>query len=218
MPILDNIARLLKGEPMEESPPPSTWWKQQAGELFKEPEVQVPLNREADMTEKTISKTLDTVGVLEGGYVNHPSDPGGETNHGVTLGFLRQVKPNATSADLKALTKDDARAIFDEHFVRRPGFDQLPDAVQAEAVALGINAGIPRAVKVLQQAAGVKEDGHLGPSTLNALRGVSNEKIRAAVDGYYQRLVARRPELGVFLKGWLKRSANINAIPEDVGD
>lgn len=179
--------------------------------------VKVPLKQEPeDMTEKTINATLDKVGVIEGGYVNNPNDRGGETNHGVTLRFLQSVQPGATSADLKGLTKDKARKLFDEHFVRRPGFDQLPDVVQAEAVALGINAGIPRAIKVLQKAAGVKQDGHLGPETLAAVKGLSNEEIKQAVDQYYIDLVERNPSQRQFLKGWLNRSASISSIPEDM--
>ena len=52
-------------------------------------------------------------------------------------------------------------------------------------------------------------------ATLEAVKSLSNEDVKSAVDGYYKRLVAKRPELKVFLKGWLKRSAHINEIPED---
>lgn len=228
MPSLSNIAALFKKPPEqpEAAAAPSVEQDRTGIRLMvqklhlqdseQEGQPRPPLkSAENTMTEKTISTTLDKVGVIEGGYVNHPNDPGGETNHGVTLRFLQSVRPGATSKDLKALTKEDARAMFDEHFVRRPGFDQLPDVVQAEAVALGINAGVPTAIRVLQRAAGVEQDGHLGPETLAAVKKVDNATIKNAVDDYYRRIVKKNPKLGVFLKGWLKRSASINAIPHD---
>lgn len=175
-----------------------------------------PQQKETDMTQKTINTALDKVGLIEGGYVNDPRDPGGETNHGVTLKFLQSVRKGATSADLKALTKDAARELFDEHFVKKPGLDKLADVVQAEAIGLAINAGPAQAIRVLQRAAGVKADGVIGSRTIEAVAALTNDKVKEAVDNFYIDLVQKRPDLRVFLKGWLNRSATLNSIPEDV--
>lgn len=167
------------------------------------------------MTNKTINAALDAAANFEGGYVNDPDDPGGETNKGVTLRTLQSVNPKATSDDLKKLTGDGARKIFRELYVDKPGLDKLPDVLQAEAVGLSINAGASRAIKVLQKAAGVEQDGKLGPVTLAAVRKLDNNAVKEAVDDFYIGLVEQRPKLKKFLKGWLNRSAGMSAIPLD---
>lgn len=179
------------------------------------PKNTVPIRAEGDMTEKTINAALDKVAVFEGGYVNDPADSGGETNHGVTLKFLQSVQPEATSADLKKLTKADARQLFRTHFVDKPQLNLLPDVAQAEAIGLSINAGPRRAIKVLQGAAGVAQDGKLGPETIRAVGKLSNEDIKKAVDGFYTRLAEAEPKNKKFLKGWLNRSAGLSGIPLD---
>lgn len=173
---------------------------------------------EQSMTQRTIDAALNQVQLIEGGYSDDPRDPGGPTNHGVTLKFLKQVRPGATLDDLKALTKDEARSLFREEFVMKPGIDRLPDRVQAEAIGLSINAGPSRAVKVLQAAAGVEADGKVGPKTIAALEKLSDAQVKAAVDDFYRDLVQRRPDLQPFLKGWLNRSAALASIPEDTTD
>lgn len=190
--------------------------KQPLGDFFKGlAGITGQAQQEDEVTQKTINAALDKVAGIEGGYVNDPSDSGGETNHGVTLKFLKSVQPGATSADLKALDKAQARALFDQHFVKAPGIHRLPDVAQAEAVALSINAGPTAAIKVLQRAAGVEADGKIGPGTIAAVKKLSNDQIKAAVDGFYQRIVDRDPSQKRFLKGWLNRSATISSIPED---
>lgn len=167
------------------------------------------------MTIKTIHAALDAVSLFEGGYSNDPDDPGGETNHGVTIGFLQSVRPKATSEDLKKLTKAEARQMFLRHFVLLPKIDMLPDVLQAEVVGLSINAGPRQAIKVVQYLVGIRRDGCIGPDTLKAAQGLTNEDIKRGVDNYYLGLVKARPELAKYIKGWLNRSAGLSAIPED---
>lgn len=168
-----------------------------------------------NMTEKTINAALDKVQAIEGGLVNDPVDPGGLTNRGVTLKFLQSVRPEATEKDLRALTAEDARGLFRQEFVDKVGIDRLPDRVQAEAIGLAINAGPARAIRVLQAAAGAKDDGKVGPKTIEALKGLTDAQVKAAVDDYYISLVERKPELSKFLRGWLNRSASLASVPED---
>lgn len=196
--------------------------KQPLGDFFKglagivdQPD---PQQQDDDMTQKTINAALDKVSGIEGGYVNDPVDRGGETNHGITLKFLQSVQPGATSASLKALDKKQARVLFDQHFVKAPGLNKLPDVAQAEAVALSINAGPTRAIKVLQRAAGVEEDGRIGPGTIAAIKRLTNDQIKVAVDGYYHGIVKANPSQKRFLNGWLNRSAIVSSIPEDTSE
>lgn len=114
----------------------------------------------------------------EGGFVNDPADPGGATNHGVTLGTLRELGRDVTRdgrvdvTDVLALSRDDAVEIFLTRYFIRPGLSRLPETLQPSVFDMYVNAGV-MAVKLLQRvlkAAGhpIRDDGVLGPATLAA--------------------------------------------------
>jgi len=114
----------------------------------------------------------------EGGFVNDPDDPGGATNHGVTIHTLRRLGIDVTGdsridvADAKALTRAQAVEIYLEHYFKRPGIAGLPEVLQASVFDMYVNAG-GNAVKVLQRLLtdmgfSCDPDGALGPQTLRA--------------------------------------------------
>lgn len=106
----------------------------------------------------------------EGGYVNHPSDPGGATNKGVTLAnFRRYVKPNGTVADLKRLTVDQAAIVYKRYYWDAVLGDMLPGGVDYAVFDFAVNSGPSRAIKYLQRAVGAAQDGRIGPQTLEAV-------------------------------------------------
>jgi hypothetical protein len=92
----------------------------------------------------------------EGGFVNDPDDPGGATNHGVTIHTLRRLGIDVNRdtridvADVKALTRAQAVEIYLEHYYTRPGIAALPEALQASVFDMYVNAG-GNAVKILQR-------------------------------------------------------------------
>jgi lysozyme family protein len=135
----------------------------------------------------------------EGGYVNDPADPGGPTNHGVTLATLQAVGRDATRdgrvdiADVQALGAGDAVDIFLDRYFNRPGLNRLPAALQAPVFDMYVNGG-GMAVKLLQRvlkASGhaVSDDGLLGPATLAATLAEDARGPQALTDRYG---VARR--------------------------
>ncbi|MFO1173990.1 MAG: glycosyl hydrolase 108 family protein, partial [Paracoccaceae bacterium] len=85
---------------------------------------------------KSVTDIANEIVAREGGFVNDPADPGGATNHGVTLATLRRLGIDVTGdgavdvADVKALSAEQAVGIFVEHYFRRPGLQNLPEAVQ----------------------------------------------------------------------------------------
>lgn len=88
--------------------------------------------------------------VHEGGYSNHPSDPGGPTNYGITIADYRMyVKPKATAADVKAMKLDDAKKIYKAKYWDAMGCDDLPSGVDYAVFDYGVNSGVGRALKVL---------------------------------------------------------------------
>lgn len=146
-----------------------------------------------------VRRIAEEIVAREGGFVNDPADPGGATNHGVTLATLRAVGRDMTGdgridvADVQALSRDQAVDIFLNHYFARPGLSGLPLALQPSVFDMYVNAG-SMAVKLLQRvlrACGhqVRDDGALGPDTLAAAMAEDARGPQALVDRYG---VARR--------------------------
>lgn len=91
--------------------------------------------------------------VHEGGYTNHPSDPGGPTNFGVTIGDYRKyVNPEATAADVRRMKVDEAKRIFREKYWNVQRCDELPAGVDYAVFDYGVNSGVGRSGRVLRRA------------------------------------------------------------------
>ena len=114
----------------------------------------------------------------EGGYVNDPSDPGGATKYGVTIGTMRRLgmdltgDGSVTEADVRQLTRAGAVAIFIEHYWKRPHIAELPGPLQPSVFDMYVNSG-SNAVKILQRllngmAHDLVVDGVIGPLTIRA--------------------------------------------------
>lgn len=136
----------------------------------------------------------------EGGYVNDPADPGGETNWGIS----KRSYPNV---DIKALTRDQAKAIYRRDFWDRIHADEMYDGVAFQALDFAVNSGIETAVRKLQRAVGVADDGHWGPKTQAAAAAMSETDI-------IMRFVAERLDFWTSLstwpnfgRGWARRAA-----------
>lgn len=154
----------------------------------------------------------------EGGYVNHPADPGGATNRGIIFSLFKQYAKSLglepTVDALKTLTEDQAKFIYREHFWDKMKGDDIQSQAVAEIVFDAfVNMGV-RAIKLLQIELGVSVDGHIGPVTLAAINhaapGVLFEQFKDARTDYYNRLAENKPSMKVFLKGWLNRVNSFN--------
>ncbi len=106
----------------------------------------------------------------EGGYVNHPKDPGGHTNLGVTLRTWEHwMGRTVTPEELKALTSKDVYPLYRIRYWAAVRGDELPSGVDYALFDFAVNSGSPRAIKTLQAGLGVTQDGILGPTTLKIL-------------------------------------------------
>lgn len=158
----------------------------------------------------------------EGGYVNDPVDPGGPTNYGVT-----QRVYDAYRADhglpvrpVRDIGMDEVAHIYDARYwdaVRGDDLLALDGNVALQVFDMAVNAGVSRASKLLQRALHVTpEDGILGPATMRELRGADlptlRDKYLAEREIFYRALVAQKPALDKFLKGWLKRANLARAV------
>tara|TARA_B100001113_G_C20942091_1_gene549212 strand:- start:255 stop:737 length:483 start_codon:yes stop_codon:yes gene_type:complete len=145
----------------------------------------------------------------EGGYVNDPKDPGGETNFGI-------AKRSHPDVDIKNLTEDKAKSIYKEHYWDKNKVEELPEELRHIYFDMCVNQGKSRAVKILQRAANakgaeLKVDGGLGPITLRAIlkSNVELQRVRAYRVKYYADLVTRKPDLEKFYYGWYKRALEV---------
>ena len=151
-------------------------------------------------------KCLETILHHEGGYVNHPKDPGGETNLGVTK---RVYEEFGGTKDMKDLTREDVEPIYKKNYWDRVKGDQLPAGLDLCVFDFGVNAGTGRAAKYLQSLIGTTPDGGIGPNTLAKVseyvkeNGLNNtiENYSKARQEYYESLST----FDTFGKGWTRR-------------
>lgn len=145
----------------------------------------------------------------EGGYVNDPVDPGGETNFGI-------AKRSHPDVDIANLTKEGAKEIYKEYYWDKNKVESLPQELRHIYFDMCVNQGKSRAVKILQISANakgekLKVDGGLGPKTLTAITNsnVELQRVRAYRIKYYADLVTRKPDLERFYYGWFKRGLEV---------
>lgn len=137
----------------------------------------------------------------EGGYVNHPNDPGGETKFGISKRAYPQV-------DIKALTLDAAKAIYKRDYWDRAQCDKLPPPVAYMLFDAAVNSGIGQAIRFLQRAAGVADDGALGPMTLAAVQRMDVEALAGRFLGQRLDFMTKLTTWDTFGKGWARRIAD----------
>jgi len=147
----------------------------------------------------------------EGGYTDDPADPGGATNMGITLATYREWSddPHLGADQVRDMTQKTAEAIYRSLYWNRLRADALPPGVDLSVFDMGVNAGIRRSARLLQQALGFtgeKVDGSIGPETLAAAdRFDARTLVNNLADrqtAYYRSLANFR----IFGTGWLRRT------------
>lgn len=157
------------------------------------------------MTASNFDGALSRVLAHEGGYVNHPKDPGGATNHGVTLATLSRWRGRpVTKAEVAALTRAEAGAIYRAFYWDAVRGDALPSGLDYAVFDLAVNSGPDRAARLLQRALGVQQDGRIGPVTLAAAATDPAAAIRA-LQRERRAFLERLPTWSVFRRGWSRR-------------
>lgn len=150
----------------------------------------------------------------EGGYVDHPSDPGGATNMGIThktLARWRGVSPwwKLPKSEVKAITSREVTAIYKSQYWDRVAGNALPGGLDLAVFDFGVNSGPARSIMALQRELKVRVDGAIGPITLGAIKA----RVKAfGVSSLIKALTARRLSFvtklaifAVFGRGWTRR-------------
>ena len=139
----------------------------------------------------------------EGGYVNHPEDPGGETNLGVTK---RVYDEWGGEKDMKDLTPDDVAPIYRENYWNRLKCDDLPSGVDFCVFDWGVNSGTGRAAKALQKVVGANPDGAIGPKTLALIAKQDPKYMIEEFGKIRQEFYEKLSTFKTFGKGWSRRN------------
>lgn len=137
----------------------------------------------------------------EGGYVNHPSDPGGETNFGIS----RRSYPEL---DIKNLTREQAGEIYRRDYWDKIKGDSLPLMLAIFAFDTAVNMGVSKASRMLQEAAGVAQDGVIGPKTLKACQKTPQSVLERMATARILRYTQLH-NFDVFGRGWIARTVSV---------
>ncbi|QIE44168.1 peptidoglycan-binding protein [Pseudohalocynthiibacter aestuariivivens] len=184
---------------------------------------------------KTVAQIAKEIVAREGGFVNDPDDPGGATNHGVTIHTMRRLGLDLTgdgevdAQDVRALSRAQAEAIFVRHYFERPGIGKLPEVLQSSVFDMYVNAG-SNAVKILQRLLrrmghDVAVDGAIGPQTIAAVTAAAQDAPDHIADAYaiarrnyYFHLADNRPASRKYARtrkgakgGWIRRAEEFMA-------
>lgn len=174
----------------------------------------------------TFKDAIDFTLDMEGGFVDHASDPGGATNYGVSLRTLRRLEGDRfdrwdldfdgdiDADDMRMMTRELAVQFYEDHFWH-PLFEKLEEqSVATKLFDMCVNMGTRQGVKIIQKACNwhmpmVRVDGFIGPKTVSAINSMGDTLeyfLPAEQAKFYFELVDDRPARSVFLLGWLRRA------------
>ena len=149
----------------------------------------------------------------EGGFVNHPNDPGGMTNLGVTKKIWEEwVGHEVDEKTMRALTPEAVGPMYKAKYWDKIKGDDLPEGVDYAVFDAAVNSGTGRAAKWLQACVGVEQDGGIGPKTLAAVAAFDPKDL---VEDYAKRRLSflmDLPHWATFGKGWSRRVAEVVSV------
>jgi lysozyme family protein len=155
---------------------------------------------------------LPKVLLHEGGWADHPKDPGGATMKGITIGTYRDFKGRAvTKAELRAITDAEVSEIYKRLYWDKVAGDALPSGLDYVAFDPAVNSGPLRGARWLQSALGVPADGQIGKATLAAARAAEPVAVIKRASAIRMGFLRGLRTWGTFGKGWSRRVAEVEA-------
>ena len=157
---------------------------------------------------KTFDEIIEQVLEHEGGFVDDPTDRGGETKYGIS----KRAYPDE---DIKALTVERAKELYKRDYWDRFKVANLHDRIRHIYFDMCVNMGGGRATKILQEACNSKNsykidvDGGIGKNTIKASANLEDFRLRAYRVMFYAELVMKKPEQMKFWVGWFRRSCEV---------
>lgn len=162
--------------------------------------------------QENFDQSLKEVLKHEGGFADHPKDPGGATNKGITIATFRKwMGKDSTVEQLKRITDDQVSHIYRKAYWNAVKGDELPSGIDYAVFDFGVNSGPTRAIKYLQTVLGVATDGKIGPATLNAAR--SHDPVRVIHELCDRRMAFLKAlsTFATFGKGWTARVSGVRS-------
>ena len=165
------------------------------------------------MAASSYDEALARLLVHEGGYSNHPSDPGGPTNWGITIFDYREyVNPHATAADVRSMPVEVAKKIYREKYWNALRCDELPPGVDYCIFDYGVNSGTGRAPRILRRSLGLPESP--GTITDEVIAAAGRRDPKVLIDAICDERLAFLRSLrtwDVFGNGWGRRVREVRA-------
>lgn len=155
----------------------------------------------------TYKKAMQWVARSEGGYVNHPKDPGGATNHGITQRVYDSYRrrKHAGKTTVRYITADEVAEIYRVQYADQVRYDDLPAGVDYAVLDYAINSGVRRSAKAIQRIVGVRADGVIGNVTLAAIDDKSPSLLVKALCDQRLSFLQRLRNWRYFGRGWSRR-------------
>ncbi|CAN7372412.1 glycoside hydrolase family 108 protein [Aminobacter sp. LjRoot7] len=160
--------------------------------------------------DRNFQRALALVLKHEGGWSDHPADPGGATMKGVTLAnFRRYVKPGATKDDLRRITDAQLATVYRRFYWDAVHGAELPDGVDYAVFDFAVNSGPGRAAKYLQGVVGVVQDGRIGPATIAATKAMMRATAINDLCDKRMKFLRGLKTWATFGKGWTARVSGV---------
>jgi len=174
----------------------------------------------------SFDEAVNVVLANEGHYTNNPTDPGGATNYGISLRYLKDIGSigdfdhdgDVSVDDIKKMTVIEARNLYKKYWWDKYRFDRIvKQSIATKLFDIAINTGVPQAVKLIQRSMwpiygyrSILDDGILGDITVQKINAAPDDilmaSFRSSIAGFYRELVAGNKSLSQFLNGWLNRT------------
>ena len=159
------------------------------------------------MAKENFDKCLKMLLAHEGGFVNHPEDPGGITNLGVTKKVYDEwIGRESTEQEMRDLTPDDVAPIYKKNYWDRIKGDSLPSGIDWCLLDWCVNSGKSRPSKAVQRAVGATQDGSIGSQTIGLIMEKDPEFIINYVYGVRQDFYKGLKTFETFGRGWTRRN------------
>jgi lysozyme family protein len=162
--------------------------------------------------QSNFDKCLALLLAHEGGFVNHPQDPGGMTNLGVTKRVWEEwTRHEVDEKQMRALTPELVAPLYKRKYWDACRCDDLVSGVDYAVFDVAVNSGAGRAIKFLQSCVGVDADGGFGPRTLDAVK-VAEQDPKRLIELYCAKRLEFLQSLKTFEtfgKGWSRRVAEV---------
>jgi len=165
------------------------------------------------MAAVNFDRALTAVLKHEGGYVDHPKDPGGATNLGITIRTLGAWRKRpVTKLDVRQLTPAEASAIYRTQYWAAIRGDDLPAGLDYAMFDYAVNSGAGKAIRDLQGILGVQRDGQIGAITLQAIAKRNTRELVIALMARRLAFLQRLTTWPAFGQGWSRRVRDVRAL------